>query len=122
MELEAQEDFFSSVLQPLRQYTLEHLSVESLALLRAASATAQLLVDQHTGSIWKAAASALLHTNCFPDAEHAHAVQSTLTDQAALLHNLRAGMWLEPSSTDLMHGHRQAACQEQIFPLEQIFP
>ena len=103
------EVFLSSLLQPLRSYALEHLSAQFLALLRGANTTAQLLVDQHTGSIWKAAASVLLNPTCLPDAEHANAVQSTLRDQAALLHHLRTGVHLGPLHALIMHSQRQAS-------------
>ena len=78
----------SSLQDPLREYALEHLPAVSLARLRSVSKAAQRLVDYHTGSIWKAAATALLDPACLPGAEHADAVQARLEEERASLQNL----------------------------------
>ena len=72
----------------------EYLSPESLAHLRRVNKAAQQLVDQYTGSVWKAAASALLDRSCLPSAEHAYAVQATLKEQGALLRSILSGKQL----------------------------
>ena len=97
------EDPFSIFQDPLRQHALHHMSAESLANLRRVSRAAQLLVDEHTGSAWKAAASLLVDHACLPRTEHAYAVQAKLREQAAVLHNLLLGKQV-PSS------HWPAAC------------
>ncbi len=86
-----QEANFSKIQDPLRQHALEQLPVASLAHLRRVNRSAQRLVDQQTGGIWKAAASALLDPDLLPDAEHANAVQQTLKEQEALLQRLKLG-------------------------------
>ena len=88
--------FSSNIEHALREYALGHLPAGMLAHLRAVNTEAMLLVDQHTGSIWKAAASLLLGPACLPTAPHADAVQNTLRDQAALHRNLLAGVAPEP--------------------------
>ncbi len=88
------DDVFIKAQEPLRQYALFHLTAELLALLRGVNKSAQQLVDEHTGSIWRAVAMGLLNTACLPDSDHASKVQCTLQEQGALLKNLRAGMTL----------------------------
>ncbi len=80
-----EDDVFSKALEPLRQYALLHLTAASLAHMRGVSTSAQLLVDEHTGSIWKAAATRLLDPACLHDSHHASEVQCTLREQGALL-------------------------------------
>ncbi len=109
-----QEAAFSVIQDPLRQHALQQLPVESLAHLRRVNRSAQLLVDQQTGYIWKAAASALLDPDFLPDAEHADAVQRILTEQGALLQRLLSGkipecVYLHAQFAD---SQRQASCQD----------
>ena len=82
---------FCDVREPLRRYALEHLPAVSLARLRQVSTSAQLLVDQNTGSVWKATTSALLGPGCLPGTEDADLIQRTLREQGTLLRMLRAG-------------------------------
>ncbi len=91
-------DVFCNIQEPLRRYALDTLSASSLSHLRRVNRSAQQLVDQHTGSIWKAAASKLLDPACLANAEDACMVQRTLREQAALLQNPLAGDWF-PLST-----------------------
>ncbi len=95
------DDVFGKAQEPLRQFSLLHLTAELLARLRGVNGSAQQLVDEHTGGIWKAAATRLLDPACLPDSDHASAVQATLREQAALLKNLRAGMTLSCLSCHL---------------------
>ena len=88
---ELEKNVFCDVREPLRQYTLEHLPAVSLARLRQVNTFAQLLVDQNTGSVWRAAASALLGPGCLPGTDDADVVQRTLREQGTLLQMLRAG-------------------------------
>ncbi len=91
-------DMFCNIQEPLRRYALDSLSASALSHLRRVNRSAQQLVDQHTGSLWKAAASELLDPACLANAEDACMVQRTLREQAALLRNLLAGKQF-PSST-----------------------
>ncbi len=87
-------DVLSKAQEPLRHYALLHLTAGSLAALRGVNRSTQQLVDEHTGSIWKAAATRLLDPACLHDSHHASAVQCTLREQTALLKNLRGGTTL----------------------------
>ena len=82
------------VQDPLRQYALPRISAASLAQFRRVSRASKLLVDQHTGDIWKAAASKVVEPACLPAAEHGHAVQSHLLEQSTLLQAVQAGKQL----------------------------
>ncbi len=101
---------FSKAQEPLRQYSLLHLTAEALAHMRGVSKTAHQLVDEHTGSIWKAAATRLLDPACLHDSHHASAVQCTLREQAALLKNLRVGMTLSCLSFHVGWGGGWGSC------------
>ena len=92
------EDLFALLQDPLRQHALHHLSAASLARLRSASRAARLLVDDHTGSTWKAAASVLVEDAILPSTEHSYAVQIKLRQQGALLHKFRTGEQLPSCS------------------------
>ena len=72
---------FATLQDPPRQYALPHLSADCLAQLRRVDKAAQLLVDQHTGSTWKAAAYALVDPGSLLSADHRHAVQAKLREQ-----------------------------------------
>ena len=91
MRAEPQEDVLALVQDPLRLHALHSVPVTSLAYLRRANTAAQLLVEEHTGSVWKAAASKLVEDDILPSAEHSHAVQAKLRQQGALLRKMRAG-------------------------------
>ena len=78
-------DVFSDIHEPLREYGLCELPAQSLAHLRRVNKSAQRLVDQHTGSMWRAAACRLLDAACLAPAEDACTVQSILQEQGALL-------------------------------------
>ncbi len=84
-------DVFSDIHEPLRDYALGELPAQSLAHLRRVNKSAQRLVDQYTGSTWRAAASRLVDAACLAPATDACTVQSILQEQGALLKNLRAG-------------------------------
>ena len=66
---EHDQDQFSGILEPLRQYALEHLPASMLAQLRQVNTSAQL-----------------------PDTDHGDGVQRLLREHGALLQMLRAGM------------------------------
>ena len=96
MRVVRQGDLFAltGIQDPLRQHALHHLSGASLAHLRRANRAAQQLVDEHTGSTWKAAASELVEDTILPStdsSQHSYAIQLKLRQQGALLHNLRLG-------------------------------
>ncbi len=84
-------DVFCRIQEPLRRYALDSLSASALSHLRRVNRSAQQLVDEHTGSIWKAAASKLLESACLANAEDACMVQRALREQGALLQNLLGG-------------------------------
>ena len=91
MSAAPQEDLFALIQDPLRLHALHDLPAASLAHLRRANGAAQLLVDYHTGSIWKAAASELVEDSVLPSAEHSQAVQAKLRQQGAMPRRMRAG-------------------------------
>ncbi len=85
------EDVFSGLQGPLLEFMLCRLSAPTLAHLRRVNKAAQNLVDQQTGSIWKAAASKLLNPACLRHAADSASVQHILKEQAALRKNLLTG-------------------------------
>ena len=80
--------------EPLRGYLLHHLSAVALAQLRQACKAAQVLVDRHTGTTWKAAASQMLDAACLPVNEDGLEVQAQLRKHGRLAARLLSGMCL----------------------------
>ncbi len=94
MEVADVQDVFSNIHEPLREYALGELPAQSLAHLRTVNKSAQRLVDQHTGGMWRVAASRLVDAACLAPATDPCTVQNILKEQGALLKNLRAGRCL----------------------------
>ena len=103
-QMQRQNDNFSAR-EPLLRYALEHLPVASLGKLRQASKATRELVDQGTGSVWKAAASEIIEPGCLPGVEDGYAVQAKLQQYGIQIAQFLAGASLFLCKSLPAYGH-----------------